>query len=139
VDRKILIERKAQLEKQRDAELKGCRAKWRRKLDAIDLLLRESGHSNDDTQAEAQAVAFADVLEDTVEQTTGVVEAIRRTLENVSGIFTTRTLVEVINKTGQFSVTEREVANPLWRMHQAGEISILEKGSGRRPNVYLKI
>jgi hypothetical protein len=108
-------------------------------IDAIDMLLREGSMANVKTHSEPQVVAVADSFEDILEPTLGVTEALRRTLENASGLFTSSTLVDVINKTGRFSVTEREVGNPLRRLEQAGEIRRLERGRGWKGNVYLKL
>lgn len=146
MDHKALIERKAQLARRRDAELRACRAKWRRRINSVDLLLRAAASPNDITSqtkpGQACPIAvFANALEGKVngDRKKGVMEVVRQTLRHNRGFFTTRALVEFINQTQSCSVTEREISHPLWSLRKLGEIRLVEKGKGRKPHMYLKL
>ena len=67
-----------------------------------------------------------------------VMELVRQTLRHNRGFFTARTLVQFINRTKPFSVTEPGIRNLLCRLLKLGEIRLAEKGNGRKPHMYLK-
>lgn len=145
MDKKKLLDQRAALEKQLREELRACRL-TRRKIDAINLLVGEatdmvSGISRAERSQNTQVAAFGDSLETILEtdhRERNVMEAVRQALEDARGTFTARTLVETINSTAQCSLTERDVVHPLWRLQKLGVIRVFKRGSGRRPNVYLK-
>jgi hypothetical protein len=109
--------------------------------------LRLTGQVNGSTasisgQEKAQDTAsLADPIDRVIEEgrKEGIMEAVQRALENCSGTFNSRTIVEFINKTQRLSLTERDVANPLWRLRKSGDIRIFEKGKGRKPSTYLRV
>lgn len=137
MDRKALLEQRTRLGRQRDAELKACRANWRRRIDAIDQRLREAGTNSNSSQSDPHPQAFAEVLDELIEhdRKQGVMELVRRALEDCEGMFTARTLVGLINKDKPSFLSERDVSNPLWRLRKLGEIKIVENGKGRKPHV----
>ena len=65
-------------------------------------------------------------------------EVVRQALEQNQGFFTARVLAEFINKTMSISVTGRHISYPLRSMRKHGEIRLVEKGNGRKPQMYLK-
>ena len=145
MDRKKLLERRAQLQRRRDAELRRCRAKYRDRINAVNRLLRAPARA----QAPAprayrspgsRLAASADALEGKVNgaRKEGVMEVVRHTLQHNRGFFTGRTLVELINKTIASSVTAREINRALWTLCTLGEIKLVERGSGGRPHLYFK-
>jgi hypothetical protein len=146
MDDTVLLKRRTQLGRQRDAELRACRAKWRRRINAIDQLLRESaagGGARSRTQlGQASAIAVvANSLAGKVngERREGVMQVVQQTLQRNRGFFTARNLVELINRTSPGSVTVGDVGHLLRRLRMLGDIRLVEKGDGRKPHMYLKI
>jgi hypothetical protein len=142
MNRLALMKRRAQLERQRDAELRVCRAKWRSRINSIDRLLRAAAIAYDATpqtkpSQAAGVAASANALEGIVNG--DMMAVIRQTLQHNRGFFTRRTLVEFINQTQPCSVTERGISHSLWSLRQLGEIRLVEKGNGRKPHTYLKL
>jgi hypothetical protein len=145
MDRKALLRRRRQLERQRDAELRACRAKWRSRINSVDRLLRAAA-TTVDTTSQAKPVqaslvaAFANALKGKAkwDRKEGVMEVVQRVLQHKRGFFTARTLVELINETRPFSVTMWDIGHPLWDLRRLGEIKLVEKGCGRKPHMYLK-
>ena len=146
MDQKALRERRAQLETRRDAELRACRAKWRRRISSVDRLLRAAAAA-DGIMVETRSgqacpvTVLANALKGKVngDRKEGVMELVRQTLQHNQGFFTAKALVEFINQTLSCSVTEREISHPLWSLRKLGEIRLVEKGKGRTPHMYLKL
>jgi hypothetical protein len=146
MDQKALIKRRTQLERRRDAELRTCRAKWRSRINSVDLLLKAAAAADDITSptkpGQASPVAVcANALGERVkrDRKEGAMELVRQTLQHNRGFFTARMLVEFINKTKPISVTAQAISHPLWSLHKRGEIRLVEKGNGRKPHLYLKL
>jgi hypothetical protein len=143
--RKKLLERRARLQRQRDAELRRCRARWRIRISAVDRLLRAAATADDlpaqTKPSQASRVAASEnALEGKVNgaRKKCVMEVVRQTLRHNQGFFTVRTLVQFINQTRPFSVTEREINHPLRTLRRLGEIKLVERGYGRKPHMYFK-
>jgi hypothetical protein len=141
MDTEELLEQRARLERQRDAELKACRAKWRRMIDVIDQRLKATTASSCALGCDHGPARLPEVLDEVIEEDRkrGVMDVVRQSLENYDGAFTARTLVGIINKNKPSFLTERDVSNPLWRLRKLGIIKIIAKGKGRKPQEYLKI
>jgi hypothetical protein len=146
MDPKALRARRMQFKKRRDAELRACQAKWRRRINSVDRLLKVAGAANENMaetrSGQASRVAvLAKALEGKVngDRKKGMMEVVRQTLRHNQGFFTARALVEFINQTLSCSVTEREISHPLWSLRQLGEIRLVEKGKGRTSHMYLKL
>jgi hypothetical protein len=145
MDQKALIERRTQLERRRDAELRACGAKWRSRINSVDLLLRAAATADDlASQTKPGQASPAGVPANSLERNgkrdrkEGAMEVVRQTLEQNQGFFTARMLVEFINKTKPISVTARGIGRPLRSLCKLGEIRLVEKGNGRKPQMYLK-
>ena len=145
MDEKALIKRRTQLERQRDAELRACRAKWRSRINSVDRLLRAAatagGATSQTKPGKASSIAVpANSLEGKVngDRKKGVMEVVQQTLQHHRGFFTARALVELINRTKPGAVTVRDIGHLLWRLRMLGEIRLVEKGNGRKPHMYLK-
>jgi hypothetical protein len=145
MDQEALIERRTQLERRRDAELRACGAKWRSRINSVDRLLRAAAAAADlasqTKPGQASPVAVpATPLEGNGkrDRKEGAMEVVRQTLEQNRGFFTARMLVEFINKTKSISVTGRDISYPLRSLRKLGEIRLVEKGNGRKPQMYLK-
>jgi hypothetical protein len=146
MDEKALRKRKTLLERQRDAELKACRAKWRCRIKSVDQLWRAAatggGARSQTKSGQACPIAVAaNSLAEKVngERREGVMEVVQQTLQHNEGFFTARTLVELINRTSPGSVTVGDIGHLLWRLRMRGEIRLVEKGNGRKPHMYLKV
>lgn len=145
MNRQELLQQRAQLVRQRDAELRACKTKWRKRINNIDLALTAQAASGvAPTAPPGQAsltAAFADAIGAKVQQDRkeSILEVVRQTLRDNPGFFTARTLVELINRTKPFILTERNLSNPLWRLRKLGEIRIVATGKGRRPHTYLAL
>jgi hypothetical protein len=146
MDPKALRARRTQFKKRRDAELRACQAKWRRRINSVDRSLRAAAAA-DGIMAEtksgqaSQVAVLAKALEGKAngDRKKGMLEVVRQTLRHSQGFFTARALVEFINQTLSCSVTEREISHPLWSLRKLGEIRLVEKGKGRTPHMYLKL
>ncbi len=68
-----------------------------------------------------------------------VMNLLRDILQHHRGFFTVPMLVDLINKTRRFSVTRRELSQPLANLRQLGEIRLVDQGQGRKPHMYLKL
>jgi hypothetical protein len=141
-----LIKRRTELAMRRDAELRACRAKWRSRINSIDLLLKTAATAADSASptkpGHASSVAVCangNRRKGKRDGTEGALELVRRTLQRKRGFFTARTLVEFINQSRPTSVTGRGISQPLWSLRQLGEIRLVEKGNGRKPHMYLKL
>lgn len=146
MDRTALLARRKRLQRQRDAELRACRAKWRIRINSVDRLLRApttAHHIASGTRPKraSRLAVVAGALERDArgDRKQGVMEVVRQTLRHTQGVFTARTLVQFINQTRPFSVTERGILNPLYRLRKLGEIKLVERGDSRKPHMYLKI
>jgi hypothetical protein len=146
MDEKALIKRRTQLERRRDAELRACRAKWRSRINSVDLLLRAAATADDNTPPTKRgraspAAVSANGREGKVKPNgkEGALKVVRRILQRNRGFFTARTLVEVINRTRPISITAQGISQPLWSLRKLGEIRLVEKGNGRKPHMYLKL
>lgn len=146
MNEKALKKRRTQLERQRDAELGACRAKWRRRINSVDRLLRAAATAHDITPRAkpgrpCPVAVFAHAIAGKVngERKEGVMELLQRTLDRNQGFFTAATLVEFINKTRPSSVSEREIRHLLWRLRRRGQIKLVDKGDSRKPHLYLKV
>jgi len=145
MDEKALIKRRTQLERQRDAELRTCRAKWRSRINSVNQLRRAAatagGAASQTKPGKASPIAEAiNSLEGKVngDRKKGVMEVVQQTLQRNRGFFTARALVELINRTRPGSVTVGDIGHLLWRLRLLGEIKLVEKGNGRKPHMYLK-
>jgi hypothetical protein len=146
MDKKALLRRKRRLERQRDAELRAYRAKWRSRINSVDRLLRavttadEVGRQTKPGQA-TRLAALATALEGKAngDRKEGVMALVRHTLQHNRGFFTARTLVEFINQTQPCCVTERDIRLPLRRLRKLGAIRVVERGTGRKPQIYLNL
>jgi hypothetical protein len=146
MDRKALLARRKRLQRQRDAELRAFRARWRRRLNSVDRLVRAPATTGGITSRTKPGLAFpvaafANALKGKVNghRKQGVMEVVRQTLRHNRGFFTARTLVQFINQTRPFSVTERGIRKPLSRLCTLGEIKLVERGNGRKPHMYAKL
>jgi hypothetical protein len=145
MNKKALIKRKTQLKSKCDAELRACRAKWRRKINSVDRLLRASATANDiirqtkSRQGSRSAVAeigFEGIVNGGQKQ--GLMEVVRQALRHNQGFFTAKVLVELLNTTQSSSVTAREISPPLRSLYKRGEIRLVERGKGRKSHMYMK-
>ena len=121
-------------------------AKWRSRINAVDVLLKAAANADEITppakRAQASPVAAgASALEGRVKRggKAGATEIIRRTLRCNRGFFTARTLVESINKTSPIPITGRGISHPLQSLLELGEIRLVQKGNGSKPRTYLKL
>jgi hypothetical protein len=140
MDEKALIKRRTQLERQRDAQLRACRAKWQSRINSVDRLLRAAaiagGATSQTKPGKASSIALpAKSAEERVngDRKKAVMEVVQQTLQHNQGFFTARVLVELINRTRPGSVTVRDIGHLLWRLRMLGEIRLVEKGCGRKP------
>jgi hypothetical protein len=146
MNRKALLKRRRRFERQRDAELRRRRARWRSRINSVDRLLRAAAAA-DEVRRQAKAgqasrfAAWANALAGKVngDRKEGVMALVRHTLQHNRGFFTARTLVEFINQTQPGSVTERDIRNPLCSLRKLGEIRLVERASGRKPQTYLSL
>src|ERR1035438_5317804 len=118
MDEKSLIEQKTQLEWQRDAELRACGSKWRRRIGYVELLVKAKATADNITSQTkpgqgSQIAVFVDDLHAKVKQDRKecVLEVLRQALEDNLGFLTARELVEQINSTNPFLVTEQDINN----------------------------
>jgi hypothetical protein len=146
MDEKALTKRRTVLERQRDAELRACRAKWRCRINSVDKLRSAAttggGARSQTKPGEASPIGVAaSSLAGKVngERREGVMEVVQQTLQHKRGFFTARTLVELINRTSPGSVTVGDIGHLLWRLRTLGDIRLVEKGNGRKPHMYLKV
>jgi len=141
-----LLERRTRLERRRNAELGACLAKWRSRINSVELLLMEAA-TDDDVPSPAESDQAspvglsANALEGKAkrERKEGMMGVVRQTLRHQEGFFTARTLAGFINKTKRISVTQRGISRLLRSLHKLGEIRLVAKGKGRKPHTYLKL
>ena len=146
MDKKALLRRRRRLERQRDAELRRGLAKWQRRINSVDRLLRADAAAEDITSPTKSGRAFAvaasaNAVEGKVngDRKKGVMEVLRQTLECNRGFFTAKMLVEFINKAKSIFLTGRDISHSLRSLRELGEIRLVEKGKGRKPHMYLKL
>ena len=145
MDMKLLLRQRKQLARERDAEFRACLAKWRRRISSVDRRLRaaataENLKSRTTRRKASRDAVFAHALEGKAngERQKAMMTVVRQTLQHMWGFFTARALVELINKSKPFHITERDVNIPLQRLRKLGEIKLVERGRGRKQHMYLK-
>ena len=141
---KMLLDQRAELERQLKDELEACRA-TRRKIQAIDLLLGHTGSTRNNRELDSTPTCGVAAFEDPLgslladdRRGKSIMGIVRATLKDSRGTFTSGTLVEAIKRTHSCSLTERDVSHPLWQLQKLGVIRVFKKGSGKRPTIYLK-
>ena len=145
MDKMALLKRRRRLQRQRDAELRACRAKWRSRINSIDRLLRTADTAgvvkSQARPGQARPIAgLANALQNNMKRgrKEGVLKLIRHILRRNRGFFTATTLADLINQSCPCSVTRRDLSHPLGCLRQLGEIRLVEKGEGRKSHMYLK-
>ena len=145
MDRLALMKRRTQFERRRDAELRECRTKWRRRINSIDRLLKVSAPAAE-IRPQTEPLLDSPAATSPAHGGTGragrkvrVLEVVRQTLQQSQGVFTAKTLVAFINQTQPCAVTERAISQPLSNLRQCGEIRLLEKGRGGKPHTYFEV
>ena len=130
-----LRKRRQQLARQQAAELRACRAKWRRRISAVDRL-GQGAHTAKGRTARPKPrrpfrfAAFANALHTAVngERQALIMDVVRRVLHHRRGFFTAETLAAFLNTHHRFSFTEQQISPPLGRLCELGEIKVVEKG-----------
>jgi hypothetical protein len=71
-------------------------------------------------------------------KTKSLLKIVRQTLRRHRGFFTAKALAEFIGRSRHGAFTESDFRHPLRTLRKLGEIRLVEKGSGRKPHLYLK-
>ena len=134
------------LQQQREAELRACRAKWRSRIHSVDRLLRTpataDGVKSHTRPGRARPIAVsAYTLEGNMKRgrNKAVLKLVRHILQHNRGFFTAATLADLINRTRSFSITRRDLSQPLGSLRQLGEIRLVARSGGRKAHVYVKL
>jgi hypothetical protein len=146
MDKTALLTRRRRLQRQRDAELRACRAKWRSRINAVDRLLRigataGAARARPAPSQGCQTAVYAKALNGNMKggRKEGVMKLLRHILDHKRGFFTATMLVDLINKAKPFSVTKHELSHRLGSLRLLGEIKLVDRGGGRKPHMYLKL
>jgi hypothetical protein len=139
-----LLAHKAELRAQLNAELRFCRAKYRRWIADVDLQinqLRQASASNSRT-ALRQPQSRANPGKQRAlppPRELGMLPLVRNLLADLDNqALTTHSLSQMVwEETGR-RITARRLGKPLSALAKAGEIVVLKRGSGRQPTLYGK-
>jgi hypothetical protein len=137
-----LLAHKAELRAQLNAELRFCRAKYRRWIADVDLQiyrLKRAPASNSRTSLR-QLHPRANSGEQRSLPTSrdlGLLSLVRNLLADLDDqALTTRSLSQMVWEETGHRITSRRLGKPLSALARAGEIVVLKRGSGRQPTLY---
>jgi hypothetical protein len=146
MEKQVLLKHRRGLQRQRDAELRACRVKWRSRIRSLDRLLRTPASSRVIKRRTRPGLArpiavVPNALQDHMKRgrKVSVLKLVRYVLRRNQGFFTAATLADLINQTRPFSVTRRDLNQPLGSLRQLGEITLIARGGGRKPHMYMKL
>jgi len=127
-----------------ESEFEAERSRWHRKIAAVDTLLEDFPVGMIRTgEVELPPICtgmLGDVGKSLAEDVKySVVDLVNEALRLVRRQFTAADLADLIGILHpNQKVTAHDLSNPLWYLANSGEIVIVKRGRGRRPNIYVK-